>query len=423
MSKVICDVCGTAFPETDSHCPICGCAKSPLAQPVAEETSQFDMEKPATATSTKGGRFAKEPAKRREPAFAAKKASMRRPKDDEEDDAPQQSNKGLVAVVIILLVAIVAVVAYIGVTVFFGDFTSRPEETTPSTLATEESTEPTEETIPCTSLNLGSLMVELKSESEQYLLEARIEPADTTDEVVFTSADPTVAMVDQNGLILPVGHGQTVITVTCGALSKDCTVFCSFGEPEATTEPSQPQSGAPAPDGFVLTLRWNDITISEKYPDPVSIYKEKDGVKASDIIWTVEDPSIASVKDGVVTGLRKGNTTVSAIIGDQVVTCIVRCHITAPDPTETTGISISTTDVTLYAKKSFYLTLTNANGSKVQGIEWKASEEGLVEIDGNNITALDITAKKIIEVYTEHEGVKYSCTVRLYPPKTDGTTN
>ncbi len=421
MSKVICDVCGTAFPETDSHCPICGCAKSPLAQPVAEETSQSDMQKPAAATSAKGGRFAKEPARRREPAFAAKKAAKPRRSDDDENDAPQQSNKGLVAVVIVLLIAIVAVVAYIGVTVFFGDFTNRPEETTPSTVETQESTEATVETIPCTSLNLGSLMVELKSDTEQYLLEARIEPADTTDEVVFTSADPTVAMVDQNGLILPVGHGQTVITVTCGALTKDCTVICSFGEPDPTTEPTYPVASAPA--GFTLTLIYDDITISEKYPDPVRIYKEKDGVKASDIIWTVEDPSIASVKDGVVTGLRKGNTTVSAIIGDQVVTCIVRCYITAPDPTETTGITISTTDVTLYAKKSFYLTLTNANGSKVQDIEWKASEEGFVEIDGNNITALDITAKKIIEVYTEHEGVKYACTVRLYPPKADGTTD
>lgn len=415
MSKVICDVCGTAFPETDSHCPICGCAKSPLAQPVADEAPQTDIQKPAGGTYAKGGRFAKEPAKRREPAFAAPK---RRRKDEEEDDAPQQSNKGLVAVVIILLIAIVAVVAYIGVTVFFGDFTVRPNDDNPSTSATQESTEPSEEeTVPCTSLNLGSLMVELKSDTEQYLLEARIEPADTTDTVVFTSADPSVAMVDQNGLILPVGHGQTVITVTCGALTKECTVICSFGEPEPTTEPTQPVASAPA--GFTLTLRWEDITISEKYPDPVSIYKEKDGVKASDITWSVEDPSIATVENGVVTGLSKGNTKVTAMIGDQVATCIVRCYITAPDPTETTGITISTSDATLYAGESFYLSLKNANGSKVQDIEWIASEEGLVEIDGNNITALDITQKKIIEVYAEHEGVKYTCIVRLYPPKAE----
>ena len=92
MSKIICDVCGTAFPETDSHCPICGCAKSPLAQPVAEEASPSDMEKPAAGNYPKGGRFVKEPAKRREPAFAAPKAQKRR-RDDDEDEAPQQSIK------------------------------------------------------------------------------------------------------------------------------------------------------------------------------------------------------------------------------------------------------------------------------------------------------------------------------------------
>ena len=42
--KVICDVCGTTFPETATHCPICGCAKSPVAQTVAGDDMQMNQE-------------------------------------------------------------------------------------------------------------------------------------------------------------------------------------------------------------------------------------------------------------------------------------------------------------------------------------------------------------------------------------------
>ena len=41
--KVICDVCGTTFPETATHCPICGCAKSPAAQTVAGDEQQVNQ--------------------------------------------------------------------------------------------------------------------------------------------------------------------------------------------------------------------------------------------------------------------------------------------------------------------------------------------------------------------------------------------
>ena len=27
MDKVICDICGTAYPETEEKCPLCGCTK------------------------------------------------------------------------------------------------------------------------------------------------------------------------------------------------------------------------------------------------------------------------------------------------------------------------------------------------------------------------------------------------------------
>lgn len=419
MSKVICDVCGTAFPETDNQCPICGCAKTPTAQPVAEETVQPEAEKTVGGTYAKGGRYAKSNTKHT-PAYAASKTSERRRRNDHKDEEPQESNKGLVAVVIVLLLAIVMVVVYIGVSVFLSGLTILPnnDSSNPSTEQTLESTEATTEQVPCTDLKLGSMTIEFEQENQSCYLDVKEEPENTTDKVVFASADSNVATVDQNGLIVPVGHGQTVITVTCGQIVKECIVICSFGEPDPTTEPTKPPVNVP--DGFVLELNRKDFTLSFE-GETWRLFRDTDTVKASDITWTVDDPAIATVVNGVVTGVDRGTTTVTATIGDQVATCIVRCAFDAADPDEEPGITINREDVTLYAGENFYLYLKNPDTSNVQGVEWTASEEGLVEIDGNKITALDITAYKQIEIYTEHEGVTYSCTLRLYPPKQEAT--
>ena len=40
MSKIICDVCGTRYPESSNQCPICGCvhdAEQDIAEMVAPE--------------------------------------------------------------------------------------------------------------------------------------------------------------------------------------------------------------------------------------------------------------------------------------------------------------------------------------------------------------------------------------------------
>ena len=55
MSKVICDVCGTTYPETASNCPICGCAKNSTEQTMLDS----DPGAEGSYAPVKGGRFSK----------------------------------------------------------------------------------------------------------------------------------------------------------------------------------------------------------------------------------------------------------------------------------------------------------------------------------------------------------------------------
>lgn len=426
MSKIICDVCGTAYPETAAQCPICGCAKAPTAQASGDDTQHEGY------TYVKGGRFSKSnvkrnnrakvqeqrvstPAPKQETSTASSYAvpNRREERRRQEREEPEGVNKGLVAVVIILLLAIIMVVVYIGRSVFLGgNENTKPSDTYHQTDSTQGSTGAL---IPCTELKLGSAMVELKNETEKYLLEVRPTPENTTDVPVFTSENPAVATVDKNGLILPMGHGETVITVTCGDVTAQCLVSCTFGEPEPTEPSTEPP--VDVPDGFVLTLNRKDFTLG-KEGERWTLYKETMGIKASDITWTSSDPAVATVENGVVVGVDRGSATITATIGGQTVTCVVRCSFDASEPTEPAPYLISHKDVTLKSGETFNLTLKTKEGANVQGVEWVVSDEGYVTINKNTVKANTITEKKVITISTTYEGVTYTCTIRLYPAQT-----
>ena len=40
MSKVICEICGTAYPDTENECPVCGFEKPEAAEFTTEDTDR-----------------------------------------------------------------------------------------------------------------------------------------------------------------------------------------------------------------------------------------------------------------------------------------------------------------------------------------------------------------------------------------------
>lgn len=77
---------------------------------------------------------------------------------------------------------------------------------------------------PCTGITLdkGTLTI---ARGETATLTATVEPADTTDKVVWSSKDKTIATVDSNGKVSGVKVGETTITATCGNQTASCKVI------------------------------------------------------------------------------------------------------------------------------------------------------------------------------------------------------
>lgn len=428
MSKIICDMCGTAYPETSQQCPICGCAKGENPQLVADDTpAEISVE--GTRTPVKGGRFSKANVRKRNKAQAAavmasgasapkRKEQRKEPKHTQEES----SNKGLMIVVLVLLLAIIAVVGFVIIRYFLPDDwgkTEKPDTTTTAPNHPEDVNPPdtTLLTIPCEKLELTTSIIELKAINEAWLLDVTVTPGNTTDEVVFSSSDESVVKVSADGKVTAVSAGQAVVTVTCGSQEIKCRVVCNIPEetvpdetePDETTDVTEPDE-----NDKMLSLNREDFTLSKKGETWV-LY---DGVAPKNkVIFSSDDESIATFENGVVTAVAPGMTTVHAEYEGKKVSCIVRCSFPAEEGelggTVTEGpvgtYTISHTDVTIAVGEDFTLRLVDANGKTVS-VTWSVEDSTICTVSGNTVTG---AASGVTEVFVTYGGTTYTCIVRV----------
>ena len=84
--------------------------------------------------------------------------------------------------------------------------------------------------VTCTGLYLTESELTLTGAEDFNFLTVHVTPADTTEEIIFRSADPAVATVNEIGKVEAVAEGQTQITVTCGDYTAQCEIICDFSE-------------------------------------------------------------------------------------------------------------------------------------------------------------------------------------------------
>lgn len=380
MRKIVCEVCGTSYPETASACPICGSARSVDARILVDDSGDSAPETP-TYTYVKGGRFSKKnvrkrnamknnPGRREEipvrkaakprPAPTGQKAERKpviqepvsetvSPKPTatvnpapEKEAAPapqkkaaqavrssesQKGNGGLVAAIAVLAIIVVGLGAYLGLRQFAPEVLANIGLGTP----TEAATEPSVKVLPCTDLVLVDSTVTLDRLGATWKISAVPTPADTTDTVTFVSSNPDVATVTLDGQVTAVSAGTATITVTCGNVSKSCTVRCSFAN--ASTAPSTKPSTAPSATTEVttapttlppidLTLNRDDFTLTYAGEEWM-LMDDEDAAKL--VTWASDDTDVCTVKDGLVTAVGSGAAKIIATYNGKSVECWVRC--------------------------------------------------------------------------------------------------
>ena len=382
MSKIICDVCGTRYPESAEQCPICGRVS---ADENNVESTAVEGSYGREYSRTKGGHFSKANVKKRTEGalVVAVPEEPEKPETTEEEEVvyevPEKKKGGCFInfLLIIVILALLAVSAYIGlqyvapnvledyninlnldfITKFLEGTTDEPTtEATTEAPTTEEATEATTEepttepTVPCTDLVILDSLVMIDEVGQSYLLNAAVAPEDTTDALMYISSDESIATVNGEGRITAVGAGEVTITVSCGQFSVDCKVLCAPGditlpadgvtETEATeaaattaTEATTAPSTAEATTAPTKPVQLKDVKLSVKATDVTFVHRGQRAtfkltcdLSANEVTWTSQDESIITVdENGVATCVGYGTTNVIVSYGDQQVTIIVRC--------------------------------------------------------------------------------------------------
>ena len=207
---------------------------------------------------------------------------------------------------------------------------------------------------------------------EKLSLTATVTPSNATDKTVKWRSDDTSVATVKNGTITAVGSGSTYIYAsTSNGYSAVCLV--------------KVVSEVVAPSG--ITLSDTKITLTEGNSEQITATIKPSNASDQTVTWSSEDETIASVRDGVITGLKVGNTYIHATTVNGL---DVRCTVTVTAPyISPTNITMSTNSIHMVKGYSVYIyaTIEPQNASN-KSITWGSSDNSIATVVNGKITGI-----------------------------------
>lgn len=137
---------------------------------------------------------------------------------------------------------------------------------------------------------------------EPYTLKIEVYPEEGSEEAVWTSTNEEVVTVDENGVLTPLQVGDAKIVVKVGEKEAACDVHVYEKIVPAT--------------GISFDLERLEVKVGETLTVNVKI--EPEDATERNVEWSVQNAGIASVVDGMVTGVMPGETVLTARLNDDI---------------------------------------------------------------------------------------------------------
>lgn len=217
----------------------------------------------------------------------------------------------------------------------------------------------------------NATLLKTSTTSETINLIATLNPSDTTDSktITWTSSNPAVATVDNNGLVTAIAPG------TCAITAKSSNNLTAVANITVNT---------PAES---VTIKETDFTLN--FPGTKQLTKEINPTFTNaTITWTSSNPSVASVdNNGLVTAVGGGTTTITLKAGNLEDSVTVTIHIPV------TSINLDVKDgeeIRLYPTQSKKVIGTiNPSNATIRDITYHIADTQIATVDASgNITAL-----------------------------------
>ena len=195
--------------------------------------------------------------------------------------------------------------------------------------------------------------------------------------VTWSSSDASIATVD-GGTVTGIKAGTATITAKAGDKTATCTV----------TVKTVPVEG--------IALDRSEATI--EVDGTVTLVATVSPENATDktVTWSSSDESVATVADGVVTGVKVGTATITAKAGDKTATCVV----TVKDAViAVTKVTLDKTEASVEVNGMITLTATVSPANATdKTVTWSSSDKNIATVKDGKVTGVKagtvtITAK------------------------------
>ncbi len=221
------------------------------------------------------------------------------------------------------------------------------------------------------SIALSETTITMSMESAPVQLEATFTPAEATDnKITWSSSDETVVTV-VNGIVTPVSVGTANVTATNsdGSVSAVCAVTVS----------------AISVTGVTLDKTSAEVSVGGSVALTPTVAPENASDKT--VTWSSSDEKVATVANGIVSGVAAGTATITVTTKDGAKTAT--CEVTVKANTiAVTGVTISpagTKSIALNENLTFTATVAPTNAT-VKDVVWTSSDESVATVSDGALT-------------------------------------
>ena len=217
------------------------------------------------------------------------------------------------------------------------------------------------------------------------------EGAASTD-LVWSSADESIATVSQDGVVTGVNGGKTTVTVTC----KEYSATCQVKVREAAI-------------GVELDITEADLKVGVDELQLTAIVEPANSIDY-DLDWTTSDEAVAVVSDkGLVTPVGPGEATITVTVDKaHQATCVV----SVTQPAE--GVFLNKTELKIQLGTSETLEATvQPATTNVKDLKWTSSNPEVASVDANGQVSALALGTADITVTTVDGGHTAVCKVTV----------
>lgn len=263
------------------------------------------------------------------------------------------------------------------------------------TVGNKKATATIEVLVPITSVQINKDKVEVVK-NQTVILSAIINPSDTTEDTTVTweSDDPSIATVDENGVVTGKSEGVVVIRGTLQngmEISSEVTVTII------------PVDSISFEDKEITILKGKETLLNV-------LINPSNATEIENIAWESSDDTIITVdENGRIRGLKAGTATITARMGN--LSCSIDVTI---EEVHLTDIIIGNDLSNIHVGDSFdlELILNPANTTDELTFTYESSNEDVITIDENGHLVAKAAGKSTITV-TASNGVQTSYEVNV----------